>query len=150
MNSEFKIHTACLIRLVIAGAFLLQSVLPQHFAFALLNDCGPHTYEPCVEHENSHLVLIHEDGSARNVGTLSPSESDSSSHDRSHQVENSTPYAVLTTIAGSSVDPTFYIVMVFSNYSLPVRDRYRYQFSSADPPDKHFNLLSLRSIRLQV
>lgn len=150
MNSDFKIHTACLIRLVIVGAFLLQSVLPQHFAFALLNDCGTHTYEPCVEHESSHLVLTHEDGSANNVGTSFPSESKNSSHDRSHQVENSPLYAALTTLAGNSVDPTFHIVMVLSDYSLSVRDRYKHQYSSPDLPDEHFNLLFLRSIRLQI
>jgi hypothetical protein len=124
-------------------------VLPQHFAFALLNDCGPHTYTPCVEHENSHLVLTHEDGSARDVNGLFQTESDSS-HDRSHQVEESFPYAVVTAGVNADVESTYCVVAVVSDVSIPIRDRYKYQYSSLDPPDKNFDLLSLRSIRLQV
>ena len=151
MNSRIREQIACLLRLTIVGAFLLQAVLPQHFAFALLSDCGPHTYNPCDEHENTHMILTHEDGSAWSLDDdHSHPESDSSSHDSSHQVENSLPYIALTTATGTEVDLTCHVVSVSSNDLLPVRYRDKLYLSSTDPPDKDFNLLSLRSIRLQV
>lgn len=133
-------------------AFLLHSLVPHQFAFALLKDCGPHTVEICDEHENSHAVMRHEDGTARTTTSnlsVELNDHEDSSHDSSHQIEEKVPWAVITAneLSEYSLSDTMVVV---SNYILPPGNGHKHQYSSLEPPGKSANLFYLETIRLLI
>ena len=138
------------LRQFLAIALLLHSLVPHQFAFALLKDCGPHTVEICDEHENSHAVMKHEDGTARtHSSSLGQENQDDSSHDSSHQIEEKAPWAVITANEHSeySVSDTMIVV---SDYILQPQNGYKHQYFSLDPPAKSTTLTYLETIRLLI
>ena len=140
----------CTRRLFLAVTFLLYSFLPHQFALALLKDCGPHIVETCEEHENTHVIVIHEDGSARTLDTSNGlNNNDSSSHDSSHQIEEKVLWAVTTTSEISELSASV-IMAVVSNYVLPQGNGYKHQHFSLDPPGESVNLSYLKTIRLLI
>lgn len=94
--------------------------------------------------------MTHEDGTARTHGASKElNDSDSSSHDSSHQIEEKMPWAAITAneISEYSVSVT---MTVASDYILPPRNEYKHQYFSLDPPGKNVNLFYLETIRLLI
>ena len=149
MNTKRK-KLDCTLRLFLAATFFLYSLFPNQFAFALLKDCGPHTVEICDEHENTHSVIRHEDGTAYSPSlSVALNDHDSSSHDSSHQIEEKVSLALNTAneISEYNVSVTMSVV---SDYILRPQNKYKHQYFSLDPPGKNVNLFYLETIRLLI
>ena len=136
-------------RLTLAAIFLSYSLLPQSFAFALLKDCGPHEYQPCEEHEDSHLILVHDDGTASDSSITWDSGNTDPSHDTSHQIDEKTPLNVFTSKQLTDHYSSF-VALVVNEFLLPSLNRYKHQYHSLDPPRSNFDLFLLKTVRLLV
>ena len=130
--------------------FLSSSLLPHQFAFALFKDCGPHDFQLCGEHENSHLVMTHEDGTARSASSFLELNGTDSSHDSSHQIDEKPPYNAIMAKQLTEYNASFIAVVVTNDFLLPPRNGYKHQYFSLDPPGKNHTLSCLKTTRLLI
>ena len=127
-------------------ALFISTLVSSQLAFALRQDCGPHRIELCQEHNNSHLVKTH----IENSHSFSDSNTTSSSHDSSHQIEIDDSSNAIVTKQVTEHNNQIVSITFKSELTAPSNFEDKHLYSSLDPPDTNIPLLYLKTVRLII
>ena len=139
-----------LYRIILSVAFVSYSLLPQQFAFALLEDCGPHEYAVCGEHKDSHVILVHAHETQNTYAESFNLNDINSTHDSSHQITDRNLLSIAPAFQISEYASSIDVISMTSGFMLPRQNGYKHKYFSLDPPGQNQSLISLKITRLLI
>ena len=150
MKNKTLRSTCCILACL---SIVLSSIIPGNFAFALVDECGPHEIEICDEHGQSHFKLTHkrqhssENAQLESVESAEDTASNvSKNHD--HHVDSAQLLQVNRTKLRVETPPSFLALATHfcSNFSWTTE----HFITSLEPPKRSTSTYLLKNVRLII